>query len=210
MPRKRPADPDAARRILQAAMDLAAEQGWRDLPLETVAGRAGVPLADLLRRFPSRQDILAGLAEAADAAMLDEEGDADRGEPPRDRVFDRIMRRFDALLPFRPGLRRVAEELPRDPLALLPVLPRLSRSMAWTLEAAGIPAGGLRGLLAVKALSVVYLRAMRVWFTDDSADLSRTMASVDAQLRRLEEMSPLLRPRARGGAGPAAESSASG
>ncbi len=176
-------------------MALAAERGWRDLPLEDVASRAGVPLAELLRRFPSRADILAELGRVADAAMLDGEADLDRGEPVRDRLFDRVMRRFDALLPYRAGLRRIAEDLPRDPAALLPLVPRLGRSMAWTLEAAGLPAAGIRGALRVKALSFVYLRAMRVWLSDESVDLSRTMASLDGQLRRLEELSGLLRRR---------------
>jgi AcrR family transcriptional regulator len=209
MPRKRTdppaadppaADPPAAgpkaadptRRILDAAMALAAERGWRDLPLSDVAARAEVPLGDLLRRFPSKAAILGGVGRIADDAMLEADAELDAGEPVRDRVFDRVMRRFDALLPFRPGLARIYEELPRDPLPLLALLPRLGRSMAWTLEAAGLSAAGLRGIARTKALSLIYLRAMRVWFEDESADLSRTMASLDGQLRRLEEYSSLL------------------
>ncbi len=196
MPRKRtkPDDVDPTRRILEAAMDLAAERGWRDLPLAEIAARAEVPLADLLRRFPNKTEILAGIGRVADDAMLEGDMSMDAGEPARDRVFDRVMRRFDALLPFRPGLARVYEELPRDPLPVLSLGPRLGRSMAWALESAGVPAGGLLGLARTKALSVIYMRAMRAWFRDDSADLSRTMASLDGQLRRLEELTTFMSP----------------
>ncbi len=40
------------------------------------------------------------------------------GLPPRDRVFELLMRRFEALVPFRPGLRRLARDARRDPCVL--------------------------------------------------------------------------------------------
>lgn len=204
MPRKRPEPAeDPTRRVVVAAMELAAERGWSGLSMAEIAERAGLPLGEMLERFPAKRHVLDGVGRIADLAMLEADAAMDAGEPARDRLFDRVMRRFDALLPLRPGLRRVVEELPRDPLPFLGSLPRLGRSMAWTLEAAGIPAGGLAGIARTKALSAVYLRAMRVWLDDDSADLARTMASLDAQLRRLEEFTSLLgrRRAASGGAG---------
>ena len=57
------------------------------------------------------------------------------------------------------------------------------------LEAAGIPSDGIAGALRVKGLGVIYLMVFRVWLTDDSADLSRTMAALDARLRQAEQFS---------------------
>jgi len=62
----------------------------------------------------------------------------------------------------------------------------LLRSMRWMLEAADISTGGLRGALAVELTAVAYLSTMRVWQRDDSPDLARTMAALDARLRRIE------------------------
>ena len=60
------------------------------------------------------------------------------------------------------------------------------RSMRWMLEAADISTGGIRGAVAVKLTAAVYLSTMRVWRRDDSPDFARTMAALDARLRRIE------------------------
>jgi hypothetical protein len=54
------------------------------------------------------------------------------------------------------------------------------------LEAADISTAGIRGALAVKLTAAAYLSTMRVWQHDNSPDLARTMAALDARLRRIE------------------------
>jgi hypothetical protein len=66
------------------------------------------------------------------------------------------------------------------------------------LEAADIPTGGVRGAIAVKLATAAYLSAMRVWQRDDSPDLARTMASLDARLRRIERWLAATRSTGRG------------
>jgi AcrR family transcriptional regulator len=64
---------DAARnreRIVAAARQVFAERGL-DAPIEEVARRAGVGVATLYRRFPSRADLIAGAFEAKMCAYAD-------------------------------------------------------------------------------------------------------------------------------------------
>ena len=98
------------------------------------------------------------------------------------------MRRFDSLEPCKAGLHRVVRDLPRDPPTALAVTLRARRSMAWMLAAAGIDSDGLHGLLRIKALAVVWALALRDWFSDDSPDMSKTMASLDKLLARAESL----------------------
>ncbi len=100
------------------------------------------------------------------------------------------MRRFDALRTYRPALEALRRELPTDPLSALGAGTRLLRSMRWMLEAADIQTGGCRGAVAVKLTCAAYLSAGRVWRGDDSPDLARTMAALDASLRRIERWLP--------------------
>ena len=44
----------------------------------------------------------------------------------------------------------------------------------------------MRGAIAVKLAAAAYLLTMRVWQRDDLPDLARTMAALDARLRRIE------------------------
>jgi len=83
-----------------------------------------------------------------------------------------------------------------DPVSALCAVSSLMRSMRWMLAAADIRTVGVRGAIAVKLTAAAYLSTLRIWQGDDSADLARTMAALDARLRRIERwLGPLHRPR---------------
>jgi len=118
--------------------------------------------------------------------VLAEPLEAEADERPRDRVFDLLMRRFDALKPHRAAFEVLARELPADPLAALAAGAGALRSVALMLEAAGVPTGGLFGIVAVNATAAAYGAAMRVWLRDETPDLAPTMAALDRRLRAVE------------------------
>jgi len=178
---------DLGRRAIDAAMDLAAREGWRNVTLATVAEACGVSLMELYARYPSRTAILAGFARQIDGAVLRGGGAGpDTDESPRDRLFDVMMRRYDAMKPYRAAIASIVADAPRDPLALLCLCGQGRRSMAWMLEAAGIGTGGPLGALKSKALGAIHLGVLRVWLNDESDDLAKTMAALDTTLARVE------------------------
>jgi AcrR family transcriptional regulator len=179
---------DVPTKIIEAAMKLAAEEGWRDLSLARIADAAKLPLSKVYPEFPSKQSILDAFSRRVDAQVLAEEEPDAREGSARDRLFDVLMRRFDALASYREALGNIVCDQARDPVSALCGLGRLRRSMACMLEAADLSSGGLRGLLRAKALSAAYLAALRVWLRDDSPDMARTMAALDRQLRGLERL----------------------
>lgn len=179
---------DPGERAIGAALDLAADKGWRDLALADIAEKAGLSIAELYALYPSKTAILAGYSRGIDAAVLAGTGSPEEGELAKDRLFDLLMRRFDKLDAHKAGLVRVAEDTGRDPLSLICSLASLDRSMAAMLEAAGISTTGLRGVIRIKGLAAVYLAGLRAWFRDDSADKAKTMAALDRALGRAERM----------------------
>ncbi|WP_246337651.1 TetR/AcrR family transcriptional regulator [Azospirillum oleiclasticum] len=198
---------ELTRRVAEAAMRLAAERGWRRTGPVEVAKAAGVPLAAVYRHFPDRADLLGAVSTVADEAVL-ADGDADgagaginemAGETARDRLFDVMMRRFDALLPFRDGLAVAVRDLRREPFTALAFARRYRRSMAWMLRAARIEADSPAGALRAAALGALHARVFRVWLTDDTADLARTMAALDGELRKAESWANSLCRRSSGG-----------
>jgi AcrR family transcriptional regulator len=184
------ADPD---RIVDAALALIASQGWRNLSLAAVASEAGLPILQVYRLFPSKTAILCGVFRRVDEAVLAAPLDAEADEKPRDRVFDLLMRRFDALQPYRSALEMLRRDLPTDPLTALALGGALLCSMRLMLEAAGIACHGIGGVIAVKATAAAYLAAAHTWSRDESPDLAPTMAALDRRLRGIERW---LRPRA--------------
>jgi len=173
-------------RILDAALALAERDGWRKASLGAIAGEARVPLRELYGEFRSRAAILSGLMARTDAGVLAETPATDAEESPRDRLFEVLMRRFEALKPHRAALKSIASELGSDPPTALCSAPAFLRSMTWMLEAAGLSSAGIRGRLRVRALAVMYLCVLRVFVRDDSEDLAKTMAALDRRLRQAE------------------------
>lgn len=196
-------------RLIDAALRLAAERPWDEVTLGAIAEEARLPLAVLYAEFGSRGAILAAFARRIDAAVLSEDdAEALADSPPRDRLFEVLMRRFEALQPHRAAVASILSDRLRRPGAGLAALPQLGRSMAWMLVAAGIPTDGWRGLLRIKGLSALWLATLRVWLQDDSEDMAKTMAALDRNLQRAESLLQRLPRRRRPGVAETAEAAA--
>lgn len=179
-----PADPaDAA---LDAMLRLAASRRWSEISLADIAAEAGMSLSDLRQHATSKTALLAAFGRRVDAAMLAVPVEADGSV--KDRLFDLIMRRFDALGLHKAAVRGILADLGRDPLAALCLVPGGMKSMAGLAEAAGVNTRFPLGPLKIKALAAVYLGTFRVWLDDESADAAKTMASLDKSLGRLEAL----------------------
>lgn len=187
---------DVRERLLRSALSLAAAGGWQAASLAAVAKDAYVPLADAYAQFPTRLSILSGLLNRTDRKVL-ADGPADIDDAPRDRLFDILMRRFDALAADREGMRMIVRDMPGDPLNALLLAPCFAASMAWMLEAAGLPATGVGGSIRVKGLAIVYLATLRTWLDDDSIDMAKTMAALDRNLQRADSLARRLPLRSR-------------
>lgn len=199
-------DPD--RKVVEAALHLAAVQGWRDTTMADIAAEAGVPLAELRHRFSGKQGILAAFSRQIDETVLAGTDPDIADEPVRDRLFDLLIRRLDALKPYRDGVAALAAELRWDPpaLACLCAGP-LRTSMQWTLDAARVDRWGPLAPLQLKGLGLIYLGVLRVWLRDQSDDYASTMAALDKALNRADSVAAMLRrrPRRRGDGVEAAE-----
>lgn len=181
----RPAKPsDPAPRILDAAIDLAGRRDWSMISLADVAKAAGVDLLTVHRCFPGKAALVAGFIHRIDESVLASNLDGD--DSPRDRLFEVLMRRFDALNRHRPAALSFRRAVCRDPLAAAMLGPTFLRSMALMLEAAAIPTAGPTGILRLKGLAALWIAVFQTWTTDDYADLAKTMAALDRGLRRGE------------------------
>jgi AcrR family transcriptional regulator len=172
--------------IIDATLARIVHGGWRRLSMAGIAAEAGLPILRVYRAFPSQPAILCGFFERVDQMVLTAPVEAEADERPRDRIFDLLMRRFDALGPYKEALEVLGRELPTDPCAALAAGARLLRSMQWMLEAAEISTSGIGGIIAVKLTAAAYVATFRVWLRDDSPDLAPTMAALDRRLRGIE------------------------
>jgi AcrR family transcriptional regulator len=182
-------------RLVAAALRLAAAGPWEKVTLADIAESAGMTLVELRREASSKAEILAHFSRTIDDEVLAKatrRGD----EQARERVFEIVMSRFDALAPHRAALKSIAASGAAD----VALLPSFLSSQAWMLNAAGVTTDGVAGSLRVAGLASVYASVFRTWLEDDDPGLARTMAALDRRLRsgertlgRLEEAGALLR-----------------
>jgi len=181
--------------IIKATLELAAEKPILSVSLGDIAERANVSLADLRTRYQSRIAILEDFSAHIDEQSL-AGGVADHGEPPRERLLDIMMRRFDALAPYRPGLKGIRTAAMRDPLFAATLNHIAVGSQKWTLAAARLephgPFAPARRLARAEALVLVTATVLPTFLKDDDEGLPKTMAALDAALKRLDRVASVV------------------
>jgi len=179
-------------KAVDALMALLAEQSFEQIGLAEVAGRAGLKLSALRSEFGSTLAIVAAHIKDIDRAVL-AGGTADMAEEPaRERLFDVLMRRLEALAPYKAAVRSLLRSARRNPGLALALNAMAVRSQSWMLEAAGIGASGAKGALRAQGAALMFARVLSVWFDDDELGLDRTMAALGRGLASAERWAGFL------------------
>jgi len=171
--------------ILDTALDLGERRGWDAVHLHDIAAAMGIPLADIQCCYPHKDSLAEAWFDRAEAALV-----AIAGTPgwmdlrPRQRLFRTITTWLDALAIHKDlttaMLRYKAQP---DHLHLQAQgLIRVSRTVQWIRETAGLPEAGWRRELQEIALTGIYLSTLSQWLVDDSPNGTRTHALLDRLL----------------------------
>lgn len=170
---------------VKAALTLAETDPWQDITLAAIAAEAGLSLK-AFHGVADKDDLTQATERLFDAGMS--EGSFDAEETPRTRLFDVIMMRFETMEASRDGAMSYLRWRDRsfDGLSL-----RLKARIAtakWALACSGLDgASSVPRGVQITALGWAIAQAERAWRQETSADLSRTMAALDAELLKLEE-----------------------
>ena len=179
-----PPRPLSATRSSRPCSQLLADKPFEAIGLADIAGRAGVSLAQLRGEFASTLAILAAHMKATDRAVLAEDLSDMAEEPERERLFDILMRRLEALAPHREAIRSLLRSARRNPPLAVALNGLAVRSQQWMLTAAGIGASGPRGMIRAQGLAMLFGSVLRTWVDDDDPGQARTMAALDRALAR--------------------------
>lgn len=179
---------DKSAHIIDAALTVAAEKGWRGLSLADIAAAADIGLAELYKHYRSKDAILAAFFERVDRQVVEGVEPELLEEAVRDRLFDLIMRRLDAMEPHREAMKAILRDCSRDPLEMVAGGFGLLRAMSLILDLAGIGSMGISRLVRAKGLAAIYLSTLRVWLHDETEDKAHTMAALDRSLQRADRL----------------------
>ena len=171
-------------KIVDGLIELLATRGFANIGLADIARASGVSLGTLRESFDGKGAMLAEFSHRIDRAVLD--GGTPEDGTPRERLFEILMRRFDALRPYAAALKNLARSARRDPALGLALSCLGVGSQKWMLEAAGIRHGGALGRFAINGAALLYANVFRVFLEDEDPGLARTMAALDRALERGE------------------------
>lgn len=170
------------RDAVEALMRLVAMRGWDGIELDEIAQEAGLDLKTLRGLFPSKGAMLGGFARIIDDAMLGQSAADMAQEPLRERLFDVMMRRIDALAPYKPALAKLIPALKLSPLELAAMNGVALNSWRYMLASANIPTADALGHLRLQGAVLVFGKVLDSWLKDDDEGLALTMATLDREL----------------------------
>jgi hypothetical protein len=179
-------DPAMRRDLARAALTLAASAPWREVTLVKLAHAASRPVSDFYGA--TLGEAIDCAEEAFDRAIGDGVDALDPSHSVRDRLFELIMRRFEAMEPHRAAVISMEQSQDRDPTLMAAAHQRHVRCARWVLALAGLEADGVTGQARAQGLGVIIGQARAAWRGDSAGDFAKTMASLDKNLRRAEEM----------------------
>jgi AcrR family transcriptional regulator len=179
-------------KIVAAFMELLAEKPIEQIGFAEIATQSGVSLPQLRGEFASMLGILAAHIKAVDRAVLATDRSDMADEPPRERLFDVLMRRLEILAPHKEAIRSLIRSAGRNPGLALALNSLAVRSQQWMLTAADIGASGPRGMLRAQGLAMLFGSTLRTWVRDDDPGLARTMSALDRALARGQRWSGFL------------------
>jgi len=178
--------------IVGGFMALLAEKRFEDIGFGEIARRASVSLSELRVKYTSKIEMLAAHTREIDRAVLDgiDPGMAD--EPPRERLFDVLMRRLDLTAPDKAAVQSLQRSVLLNPGLAFALNGLTARSMQWMLTAADVSATGPKGMVRAQGLALLYASVLRTWVHDDDPGQAKTLAALDRALSSGQHWAGLL------------------
>jgi len=178
---------ESENKLLDAILHLVPDHGFRALSLRTIAKTAGLSLAQAYAACPTKFALINAYGQRLEAEVLAGEDPATSAENQHDLLFDAVMRGFDAMLPNKAAIRRIDQDIRRDPLFALGGVTLLHRGINALILAAGIEWAGLRRIARRARLTGALFRVYQIWLAEDDPGQSRTMAELDRLLRQIDD-----------------------
>jgi AcrR family transcriptional regulator len=170
--------------LAQAALKLLEKQAWGRITIASIARAAKLPLQETIALAPSKTAVVGIILRV----FANETAKRHSAEPAsrevRERVFDVIMTWFDVQQPHAAALKKLYRVVQYDPATLLALRADILRVSAELLVLAEADFGFSACIQSAMFVGIL-VRAVAVW-RDDDAEMGKTMAQLDADLRRVE------------------------
>lgn len=173
--------------LVVAVLTLAGKYGWTAVTPAKLAKAAKVTAKEAAAFMASSAHSMHAIADfVTEAAQRDYRHDPRNSS--REALFEILMLRFDVLQNHRAGFLAIHDAARRDPRLAAAITQALYPQCEAVIRLARIKTETLPAFLIRAGLAIVYGITLCTWRRDDSSDLAKTMATLDRQLRRVENL----------------------
>ncbi|WP_445768743.1 TetR family transcriptional regulator [Rheinheimera sp.] len=169
--------------ILDKALQLAAKTNWEQLTLQQVALAMQISLADIYHHFQTKDQLVDAWFDRADIAMLSAQISAEL--PAKERLQQAIQHWLAALAPYHKlsGQMLLYKLEPGHIHLQLGGVLRISRTVQWLREAAGLTASGVARIGQELALTSLFVAVFIYWLNDNSPAQQRSLTLLQRKLQ---------------------------
>ena len=163
--------------------------GWKEFSIQRFAEENNYKTSEVKNFIGNKNDLLIEFSKMIDEKVeLNIHIEEFENSDVKDNIFELIMMRFDALTPFKGGLKKIISEI-KSPIILKEISQNILVSMDFYLEFSNAYDDTIFDVIKKKSLFLIYSYCFKAWLNDDSKELSKTMSELDRLLNYAEKFS---------------------
>ncbi|MGB4101761.1 MAG: hypothetical protein WBK91_07655 [Alphaproteobacteria bacterium] len=173
--------------LVTAALTLAGKQGWTAVTPTSLAKTAKTTTKEAAAFLASPAQTMRAIADhVTTTAQRDYRHDPRNS--PREALFEILMLRVDVLQRHRAGFLALHDAARHDPRLATAIAQALYPQTGALLRAAHMTTGAPESIMIRAGLSLIYGATLCVWRRDATPDMAKTMATLDRNLHRAENL----------------------
>ena len=172
---------------IKKGFDLINDIGWEEFSIEKLSTRESIPLNDLKLYFKCKYSIVDKFSRMIDKNIESKLRIQDfKDSSKKDILFELIMMRFDEMEEFKDSLTIVLDASKNKPLLISIITKNVMNTMDFFLELSNSYNNYAFDVLKKNFLFIIYSITFKTWLSDNTNDLSKTMAELDKLLSTAE------------------------
>mgnify|MGYP001293561062 FL=1 len=178
---------ETEKNYIKKGFDLINDIGWDKFSIEKLSTKENIPVRDLKVFFKCKYSIVDKFSRMIDKNIesklrLEDFKDSSK----KDILFELIMMRFDEMEEFKGSLSKILDVSKQKPLLASIITKNVMNTMDFFLELSNSYNNYAFDFLKKNFLFFIYSITFKTWLSDDTEDLSKTMAELDKLLSTAE------------------------
>ena len=172
---------------IKKGFDLINDIGWEEFSIEELSIREKIPLNELKIYFKCKYSIVDRFSKLIDKNIESKLRIQDfENSSKKDILFELMMMRFDEMDEFKSSLAKILDASKNKPLLISIITKNVMNTMDFFLELSNSYNNYAFDFLKKNFLFLIYSITFKTWLSDNTEELSKTMAELDRLLSTAE------------------------